>query len=159
MSIMAKILKFCEVVAVLLLASAVLIMAAVALSRYTIGRTPTWTEPLLAILVLASVCFAMAPGLAEGVHVSIHFARDRIPARWLWLLEKSIWMLGVLLGGVLTVSGVLYAWDQFAIGLVDYAGIPQWIPASLATLFGAVLGLFSLAALAGVRGVGAIKEV
>lgn len=146
---MTRLLKFCEVVAVLLLAAAVLIMTAVAVSRYTIGRTPVWTEPVLAILVLASVCFAMAPGLAEGVHISIHFARDRLSEQALRRLEQAIWTLGVGLGGFIAASGVRFAWDQFSIGLADYAGIPQWIPASLATLFGLVLGLFSLAALAG----------
>ncbi|MSP96466.1 MAG: TRAP transporter small permease [Betaproteobacteria bacterium] len=149
---MAKILKFCEIVAVLLLASAVLLMTAVALSRYTVGLTPVWTEPVLAILVLASVCFAMAPGLSEGAHVSIHFARGRLSERSRRLLEKAIWVLGVALGGVLTASGLRYAWDQFSIGLADYAGIPQWIPSSLATLFGVVLTLFSLAALLGKAG-------
>lgn len=155
---MAKLLKLCEVIAVLLLAGAVLLMAGVALSRYTIGRTPVWTEPVLAILVLASVCFAMAPGLSEGVHVSIHFARDRLSPAALAVLEKAIWLLGVALGGMATVSGVVYAWDQYDIGLADYAGVPQWIPGALATLFGLVLGLFSLAALAGAQGSGQIRE-
>ena len=121
---MTKVLKCCEFIAAALLAGAVLLMAGVALSRYTLGITPVWTEPVLAILVLASVCFAMAPGLSEGTHISIHFARDRVPERWLRRLEKAIWTLGVLLGGMLTASGVRYAWDQYSIGLVDYAGIP-----------------------------------
>lgn len=146
---MTRVLKLCEFVAAALLATVVLIMTVVAISRYTLGWTPVWTEPVLAILVLAAVCFAMAPGLAEGVHISIHFARDRIPARWLRRLEDAIWVLGVALGGFLTVSGLRFAWDQYSIGLADYAGIPQWIPASLATLFGLVLALFSLAALMG----------
>lgn len=146
---MAKLLKACEIIAVALLAAAVLIMTTVAVSRYTLGLTPVWTEPVLAILVLAAVCFAMAPGLAEGVHISIHFAKDRLSAQALRRLEQAIWSLGVALGGFITASGVRYAWDQYAIGLADYAGIPQWIPASLATLFGLVLALFSLAALAG----------
>lgn len=149
---MATILKFCERVAVALLVAVVLIMTVVAVSRYTLGLTPVWTEPVLAILVLAAVCFAMAPGLAEGVHISIHFARDRISERSHRMLEKAIWTFGVALGGVLTASGVRYAWDQYSIGLADYAGIPQWIPASLATLFGLVLALFSLAALLGKAG-------
>ena len=119
------------------------------LGRYTLGKTPVWTEPVLAILMLASVCFAMAPGLAEGVHVSIHFARDRLSAAVQRCLEKLIWLLGLALGGVATASGVVYAWDQYEISLTDYAGIPQWIPASLAALFGLVLGLYSLAALCG----------
>ena len=155
---MAKLLKLCEVIAVLLLAAAVLLMAGVAASRYTIGMTPVWTEPVLAILMLASVCFAMAPGLSEGVHVSIHFARDRLSPAALALLQKLIWLLGVALGGVATISGVLYAWDQYDIGLADYAGVPQWIPGALATLFGLVLGLFSLAALAGIEGAGQLKD-
>lgn len=146
---MAKLLKACEIVAVALLAAAVLIMTTVAVSRYTLGLTPVWTEPVLAILVLAAVCFAMAPGLAEGVHISIHFAKDRLSVQSLRRLEQAIWLLGVALGGFLAASGMRYAWDQYSIGLVDYAGIPQWIPASLATLFGLVLTLFSLAALAG----------
>jgi len=155
---MAKLLKLCEVIAVLLLAVAVLLMAGVAGLRYTIGLTPVWTEPVLAILVMASVCFAMAPGLSEGVHVSIHFARNRLSPAKVALLQKLIWLLGVALGGVATVSGVLYAWDQYDIGLADYAGVPQWIPGALATLFGLVLGLFSLAALAEIEGAGQLKE-
>ncbi len=146
---MARLLRFCELTSVLLLASAVLILAAVACSRYTIGFTPVWTEPVLVILVLASVCFAMAPGLSEGVHVSIHFARDRLSERLRRILEKAIWLIGSGLGAVLTFSGLRYAWEQWDIGLADYAGIPQWIPSLLATLFGAVLLLFSVAALLG----------
>lgn len=147
-----RLLRLCEALAALLLVVAVLLMGGVAVSRYVFGLTPVWSEPVLAILVLASVCLAMAPGLAEGTHVSIHFARDRLSAGTIRALEKLIWLLGVALGGVATWSGVFYAWDQFAIGLTDYAGIPQWLPASLATLFGLVLGLYSLAALAGYRG-------
>lgn len=149
---LARVLKLCEVVAVLLLGIAVALMTVVAISRYTVGRTPVWTEPVLAILVLASVCFAMAPGLAEGAHIAIYFAKDKLSQHWHRRLEKAIWVLGVALGGFLTASGLRYAWDQFSIGLVDYAGIPQWIPASLATLFGVVLMLFSLAALLGHAG-------
>jgi TRAP-type C4-dicarboxylate transport system permease small subunit len=146
---MPKLLKACEAVAVALLALAVLIMSAVAFSRYALGVTPVWTEPVLAILVLASVCFAMAPGLSEGVHVSIQFATDRVGRRGRYLLQQASWCLGIALGGVVALSGLRYARDQLAIGLVDYAGIPQWIPASLATLFGIVLLLFSLWALLG----------
>jgi TRAP-type C4-dicarboxylate transport system permease small subunit len=146
---MAKVLKACEVISVALLAVTVLLMTAVAFTRYTLGITPVWTEPVLAILVLASVCFAMAPGLSQGVHIAITFAKDRVGERGRRGLQKVSWCLGVGLGVVLAISGFRYARDQYAIGLTDYAGIPQWIPASLAVLFGIVLLLCSLAALLG----------
>lgn len=146
---MERTLRFCELVSALLLAVAVVIVGAVAFSRYVIGWTPVWTEPVLVILVLASVCFAMAPGLSEGVHVSIHFVKDRLPESVLTTIERAIWLLGALMGGVVTFSGWRYAKDQWEIGLADYAGIPQWIPSSLATLFGAVLLAFCVAALVG----------
>lgn len=146
---MERLFRLCELVSVVLLSTAVVIVGAVAFSRYVIGWTPVWTEPVLVILVLGSVCFAMAPGLSEGVHVSIHFVKDRLGEAALARIEKVIWLLGVFMGGVVTFSGLRYAKDQWDIGLADYAGIPQWIPSSLATLFGAVLLIFCMAALLG----------
>jgi TRAP-type C4-dicarboxylate transport system permease small subunit len=144
-----RFLQFCEFAAALLLGLAVVILAAVAFSRYVFGWTPVWTEPVLVILVLGSVCFAMAPGLSEGVHVSIHFAQDRLSAAARRVIEKIVWIVGAGLGVFVTVSGIRYAWDQWTIGLADYAGVPQWIPSLLASLFGVVLLLFSIAALTG----------
>jgi len=136
------ILRVCDGLAALALAVVIVIVTAVALSRYLLGETPIWTEPVVGILVFVAVCAAMPSGLLEGVHVSMR-ALGRLgerAERWREVLRK---LLCFAFGAAITVSGLAYAQDMFQLGLTDYAGLPEGIPAAVGVLFGVTLSAYS----------------
>jgi TRAP-type C4-dicarboxylate transport system permease small subunit len=148
-----RLLRVCEALAAVAIGTGVLIVTAVATSRYIFGYTPVWTEPVVALLIFFAICAALPPGLQEGVHVSIHLLDALKGRRLLFWRHIVIWTLCLALALVMAVSAVVYTLGVGQIGLKDYAGIPQSYQGVLACLFGIVLALYSLATLAGlIRG-------
>ena len=135
--------KICDIAASATMAAALIIVAAVALGRNFLGFTPIWTEPVVGLLVFISVCAAIPAGLRDGVHVSLHVL-DRMGERTLYLRDIAAQALSLALGLGVAVSALLYAQDMFDIGLTDYAGIPDGLPALVGALFGLVLAGVSL---------------
>ena len=135
--------KICDLIAIGTMLSAVVIVTAVALSRNLFGYTPIWTEPVVGLLVFLSVCAALPAGLHEGVHVSMHFF-DHIGKRALHWRDIVGTLLRMALGGAVAWASASYASDMSEIGLTDYAGIPQSLPAYVGVLFGTILALLAL---------------
>ncbi|MHA1545500.1 MAG: TRAP transporter small permease [Alphaproteobacteria bacterium] len=127
--------------------AAALIAAGTAFSRNVYAYTPTWTEPVMVLLVLLAVTLAVGPGLQDGVHVSIRFLVDRLSVANRRLNDKVVGGVTLLLGLMIFVSGWVYTQDLFTMGFTDYAGIPQWVQAALSGLFGCLLAIFAGAAL------------
>ena len=148
-----RILSICEALAAGAIGISVLIVMAVAGSRYGFGYTPVWSEPVVGLLIFFAVCAALPPGLNEGVHVSVHLL-DRFDSRnAVFWRDVAVYLLCLGLGLVMAVSAAVYTEDAAKIGLKDYAGIPQSYSGILACLFGAVIALYSFAVLVGlIRG-------
>jgi TRAP-type C4-dicarboxylate transport system permease small subunit len=148
-----RLLRACEALAAAAIGTSVLVVTAVAASRYIFGYTPVWTEPVVTLLIFFAVCTALPPGLQEGVHVSIHLLDTFKSRNVVFWRQIVIWTLCLVLGLVMVASAVVYTLDVAQIGLKDYAGIPESYSGILACLFGIVIALYSLVALAGlIRG-------
>ncbi len=122
--------------------AAVVIVLVVAFCRYGIGFTPVWSEPVVSLLIFASVCMALIPGLLEGVHVAIHLL-DLLGARWQRLRRLIGWALCLVFGCAMLGSAIVYFSDMFSLGLADYSGMPQWAPALGAVMFGLLLAAYA----------------
>lgn len=136
--------RACEWGAAAAVAAATVIAGGTAVSRYALAHTPTWAEPVMVLLVLLAVALAVGPGLQDGAHVAIRVVADRLETRARRLVARLVDATTLLLGVAICVSGAAYAQDQFVMGFTDFAGIPQWIQAALASVFGALLAAFAL---------------
>jgi len=135
-------LRLCERLAAAALGAAIVIVTAVAASRYFLAFTPVWTEPVVALLIFFSVCLAMPPGLHDGVHVAMRWLDAAAPG--LRSVREFVgWCLSALLGTVLLLSALAYTADMYGLGLEDYAGIPQWFAGAIGALFGFALAAYS----------------
>ncbi len=138
-----RIQRFCEAAAAVTLLFMVLVATGVAVSRYLFAYTPVWAEAVMTTSLLLSVAFAVGPGLRDGIHVAIRFATDRLSASGRRRAAQVVAWLTLVLGLAFLVSGSFYTLELWHLGVADYAGIPQWIQAALAAVFGATLTLFS----------------
>lgn len=136
-------MRICEAIAAATLGAAVVLVAVVAFCRYVLSFTPVWSEPVVGLLIFMSVCAALAPGLRDGVHVAIHLL-DLMGERWTRWRRGFGWLLCCAFGVAMAISAFSYTLDMWGLGLADYSGMPQWIPASGALLFGVVLAVYSL---------------
>lgn len=127
----------------IILAAAVAVALGTAVSRYLLARMPVWSEPVVSLLVLLSVCLAVGPGLEEKIHVGIELLSSRVSERHKVTLSQFVAGLQCLLGAALVGSGSVHAWQLQRIGLTDYAGIPQWLLAITGSVLGITLILFS----------------
>lgn len=126
------------------LGAVVLIAIFVAVARYGFSFVPVWTEPVMTSLVVLSVALAVGPGLHEGIHIAINLGTDRLSEDGRSAMRRVVGLLTVLLGVAFVVSGGAYTLELWKLGVADYAGIPQWIPAAISAVFGATLVLFGL---------------
>ena len=133
-----------EIAAALALGAMLLMTACFAVSRYLLAFVPVWAEPVMTSLVLLSVALAVGPGLTEGVHVAIHFGTDRLTEERRGFVARVVTWLTLGLGLAFLLSGVFYTSELWSLGVSDYAGIPQWIPAALGSVFGTSLIIFSI---------------
>jgi TRAP-type C4-dicarboxylate transport system permease small subunit len=138
-----RIQRLCEAAAAITLLFMVLVATGVAASRYLFAFTPVWAEAVMTTSLLLSVAFAVGPGLHDGIHVAIRFATDRLSVSGRHLVARVVTWLTLGLGLAFLVSGSLYTLELWTLGVTDYAGIPQWVQAALAAVFGAMLTLFS----------------
>lgn len=142
-----RLMRACEALAAMAVAASIVIVMLVALSRYVLGITPVWTEPVVGLLIFFSICAALPPSLREGVHVSVHLLDKLEGRRAVFVRDLVILALCLALGAVMTVSAAYYAADVFSLDLRDYAGIPQGFQGVLACLFAVILALYAVVAL------------
>jgi TRAP-type C4-dicarboxylate transport system permease small subunit len=136
--------KLFEAAAAVALCAMLLIAIFVAIARYVFSFVPVWSAPVMTSLVVFSVALAVGPGLHEGIHIAIHLGTDRLSEGGRAVMKRVVSVLTFVLGVAFLVSGVAYASELWMLGVSDFAGIPQWIPAAIAAIFGATLVLFSL---------------
>ncbi len=135
--------RACEWIAASAMGFATIIATGAALTRNVFAYTPTWTEPVMVLLVMFAVALAVGPGLQDGVHVAIRIVADRLPDRQRQWLDRAVDGATVVLGLAICGSGYAYTQDLFTMGFTDFAGIPQWVQAAIASVFGSLLAIFA----------------
>jgi TRAP-type C4-dicarboxylate transport system permease small subunit len=130
------------------LAAVAAVQAWQVLARYVFNDSPSWTEPVSAILL----CTAMSCGGAVMVHRQAHFnfslLRDAAPAG----ARRALQILGDVvvgaLGLLIAAQAALLAADGWDVSLAGVA-LPQGTPFVPLACGGLLLAVFAFAAAAG----------
>ncbi len=114
------------------------------LGRYLLNDSPSWTEPLSAVLL----CTAMSCGAAVMVHRQAHFGfsllRDAAPPRLRRVLVALVDAVVAALGLLLAVGAATLAVDGWSVALAGVA-LPQGTPFVPLALGGALMAVFAAA--------------
>jgi TRAP-type C4-dicarboxylate transport system permease small subunit len=112
------------------------------LGRYLLNDSPSWTEPLSALLL----CTAMSCGAAVMVHRQAHFGfsllRDAAPPKLRRVLVALVDVVVAAIGAALAVGATVLAIDGWSVSLAGVA-LPQGSPFVPLALGGALMGVFA----------------
>jgi len=112
-------------------------------SRYVLGHSPSWIEPVTMVLLTTAMSF----GAAAGVHDGRHFAFTLLADRASPAVARALRRVSAL---VVAVIGLVLAWwaaDLFVDGIdVRAAGapFPETLPFAPVALGGGLMALFAL---------------
>lgn len=114
------------------------------LGRYLLNDSPSWTEPLSAVLL----CTAMSSGAAVMVHRQAHFGfsllRDAAPPRLRRALVALVDAVVAALGVALALGAAALAADGWSVTLAGVA-LPQGAPFVPLAVGGGLMALFAAA--------------
>lgn len=131
------------VIACLALVGMTLVEAWQVFARYVLNDSPSWTEPVVLLLMSAAMMFGAAAGVRSESHfgffITVHVAPPRVRRVLLAISRLTVFAIGAVLafwGGVLLVDG----WSIPMAG----APLPQGLMFLPIGLGGALIALFAL---------------
>jgi TRAP-type C4-dicarboxylate transport system permease small subunit len=122
----------------------VIMMAIIAwqvFGRFVLNDSPSWSEPLAILLMMAFILLAAAVGVREGFHLGISWGVDRLPERPRRLLrllaDAAVGLFGLLMAAAgVELAGSMVAHRMPALGLSrSLAYLPMVLTGGLFLLF------------------------
>jgi TRAP-type C4-dicarboxylate transport system permease small subunit len=140
---MAALARFATAVACIALVSMTLVEAWQVYARYVLNNSPSWTEPVVLLLMSAAMMFGAAAGVRTESHfgffITVHLAPP--PVRRVLLAVSRLVVLSI--GAVLAFWGTVLMVDDWRIPMAA-APLPQGLVFLPIALGGALIALFAL---------------
>jgi TRAP-type C4-dicarboxylate transport system permease small subunit len=112
-------------------------------ARYVLNNSPSWTEPVVLLLMSAAMMFGAAAGVRTESHfgffITLHLAPPKVRAVLLAVSRLVILTIGL----VLAVWGTVLMMDDWRIPMAA-APLPQGLVFLPIALGGALISLFAL---------------
>jgi len=112
-------------------------------ARYVLNDSPSWTEPVVLLLMSAAMMFGAAAGVRAEAHfgffLTIHLARPPVRRVLLAISRLVVFAIGV----VLAFWGAVLLWDGWSVPMAG-APLPSGLMFLPIGLGGALIAVFAL---------------
>ncbi len=133
----------CKTVIVVSMIAMITFLFIQVLLRYLFATGLPWAEELAVTLCAWMVLLSAGLGVKEGFHVRLTVLIDRLPPRWMSVVERLIQFICLVFGVALACAGYWLSEQSSGMDSATLA-IPVWILYTVTALSGAVIAFFSL---------------
>jgi TRAP-type C4-dicarboxylate transport system permease small subunit len=140
---LAALARIATVTACVCLISMTLVEAWQVYARYVLNNSPSWTEPVVLLLMSGAMMFGAAAGVRAEAHFGFFIMVHLAPPRVRRVLLAVARLIVFAIGAVLAFWGAVLLWDGWSIPMAG-APLPSGLMFLPIGLGGALISLFAL---------------